>query len=65
MKTINYRGMTFEVEDHFKYLAEDPDGDVRIYENKPTPSYDGWMVNKGDYKKLTTVENWEDSLENI
>lgn len=65
MKTINYRGMTFEVEDRFKYVATDADGDVWVYECKPEAYWGGWMFNDGWCKKVTTVENWEDSLENI
>lgn len=62
MKTINYCGMTFEVEDHFKYIATDRDGEIWLYECKPEVYGDHWMSSDGSFKKLTTVENWRRSL---
>lgn len=65
MKTINYCGMTFEVEDRFKYVATDSNGDIWVYEIEPEVCDDHWMSSDGCYKKLITINNWEDSLENI
>lgn len=68
MKTINYRGMTFEVEEHFNYIATDADGGVWLYQCKPEYShYDGeWLVVGGDYQGLeTNFKHAENSLENI
>lgn len=65
MKTINYCGMTFEVEDRFNYIATDANGEIWAYECKPEVYDDHWISLDGSYKKLITVENWEDSLENI
>lgn len=67
MKTINYCGMTFEVKDHFKYIATDRDGSIWIFEREPEYShYDGeWLVVGGDYQGLEPNFKPEDSLENI
>lgn len=68
MKTINYRGMTFEVEDHFKYIVTDADGSIWVFEREPEYSnYDGeWLVVGGDYQGLERdFKQAEDSLENI
>lgn len=66
MKTINYRGMTFEVEDHFKYVATDADGSIYAYEHKPFADGDEWFNSGKDVKCLKVAdEEWRDSLENI
>lgn len=75
MKTINYRGMTFKVDERFKYIATDDDGSVWVYEFKPeyNHGYYGWMVVGGDYlgfgDNYRDIEHGsgqaEDSLENI
>ena len=69
MKTINYRGMTFEVEDHFKYVATDADGSVWLFEREPEYDRDNdeWLaVRGGNYKGIDiTFKHAEDSLENI
>lgn len=68
MKTINDRGMTFEVEDHFKYIATDADGEVFAFEHAPWLDGDceQWFVEKGRVKLLhTPCHDWRESLENI
>lgn len=69
MKIINYRGMTFEVEDRFKYIATDADGSVWVFEREPEYSYEhcDWIpVSGGDCKMLEyNFKHAEDSLENI
>lgn len=69
MKTINYCGMTFEVEDRFKYVATDSDGSIWVYENKPRyiRSLELWLsADGGDYQRLeSNFKQAEDSLENI
>lgn len=68
MKTINYRGMTFEVEDHFKYIATDSDGSIWVFEYEPEYSHHDkeWLVEGGVYQGLERdFKQAEDSLENI
>lgn len=68
MKTINYRGMTFEVEDHFKYIATDGDGSVWVFEYEPEYDHDygEWLVVGGDVQGIETdYKLAENSLENI
>lgn len=68
MKTINYRGMTFEVEDRFEYIATDDDGSVWVFEREPEYSHlDGeWLASGGDYQGLKReFKQAGDSLENI
>lgn len=66
MKTINYRGMTFEVEDRFKYVAMDADGRIFAFVNEPEvfKVYSKWYSNPSEY--LGNINNgWENSLESI
>lgn len=68
MKTINYREMTFEVEDHFKYISTDEDGSVWVFEREPEYDFDygEWVVVGGDCQVLDlNLKSAEDSLENI
>lgn len=68
MKTINYRGMTFEVDDRFKYIATDSDDSIWIFENEPRydDSYGEWLSDGGDYQGLEReFKQAEDSLEKI
>lgn len=68
MKTINYCGMTFEVEDRFKYIATDADGDIFAFEHEPWTECDSdqWFVSKGGYKLIYKPNyKWRESLENI
>lgn len=68
MKTINYRGMTFEVEDHFKYIATDKDGSIWVFEREPEYDHDygEWLVVGGDYQgPERDFKQAGDSLENI
>ena len=68
MKTINYRGRTFEVDDHFKYIATDADGEIFAFEYPPLLDADceQWFVEKGRFKLLYKPCNeWRESLENI
>lgn len=67
MKTINYRGMTFEVEDHFKYIVTDKDDSVWIFEYEPEYSHhdEEWLVVGGDYQQLEPNFKPEDSLEKV
>lgn len=68
MKTINYCGMTFEVEDHFKYIATDDDGSIWVFEREPEYDFEigEWLTNGGGYQWLDrNFKQAEDSLENI
>lgn len=69
MKTVNYRGMTFEVEERFKYIATDADGSVWLFEREPEYDHDNyeWLaVRGGNYKCIDiTFKCAENSLENI
>lgn len=69
MKTINYRGMTFEVDERFKYIATDSDGSVWAFEREPKYSHlhGEWLTESGgDYQGLGhDFKQAEDSLENI
>ena len=57
----------FSVENRFKWMAQDQDGSVAIFEEKPN-QMDGVWDSPGDFKLLTQPEanamlaNWEDSL---
>lgn len=67
MKTINYCGMAFEVEDHFKYVVTDADGSIWVFQREPEYSCDDgeWLVVGGDCQLLEPNFKPEDSLENI
>lgn len=65
MKTINYCGMTFEVEDHFKYIAMDKNGSVWCYENKPIKQGSGYFAQGNKLLCDRTGYDWENSLEEI
>ena len=68
MKTINYCGMTFEVEDRFKYIATDDDGSIWVFEREPEYDFDigEWLTSSGDYQGIErNLKQPEDSLENI
>lgn len=66
MKTVNYRGMTVEVEDYVNFIAMDKDGQIIGYENKPIADCDQWIVNSGMWEVITTfTTDWENSLEEI
>lgn len=65
MKTVNYRGMNFEIEDHFKYIATDEDVLITVFEFPPLKDDDQWLVVRGKWKMLTgNIKGWENSLEN-
>ena len=66
MKTVNYRGMTVEVEDYVNFIAMDKDGQIIGYENKPIADCDQWIVNIGMWEVITTfTTDWEYSLEKV
>lgn len=68
MKTINYCGMTFEVEEHFKYIATDSDGSIWVFEHEPKYdiNYGEWLMDGGKYQGLErNFKQAGDSLENI
>lgn len=66
MKTVNYRGMTVEVEDYVNFIAMDKDGQIIGYENKPIADCDQWIVNSGMWEVITTfTTDWENSLEKV
>lgn len=67
MKTVNYRGMTFEIEDRFQYIATDADGSIFAFANEPfIDEVTGeWFCSGGDVKCLKKSDNgWSNSLEN-
>lgn len=65
MKTVNYRGMTFEIEDHFKYIATDEDGTITVFEFPPLKDDGQWLVVRGKWEMLKgNLKGWENSLEN-
>lgn len=65
MKTVNYRGMTFEIEECFKYIATDEDGAIFAYVNLPVRGRHDWLNAGGDLLILKDGDkSWENSLEN-
>lgn len=69
MKIVNYRGMTFNVDERFKYIATDEDGSVWVFEREPEYSHPHgeWLARSGgDYQWLEReFKQAGDSLETI
>lgn len=67
MKTINYRGKEYIVEDWVNFVAMDIDGDIYAFENEPEKDDFGeWMNIKGEVLQIDYVNNgWENSLEKV
>ena len=63
--SINWEHVSSE----FNYLAEDADGVVFLYEDKPFTATESWMVDNGDLAEAHTLASytkgtcgWKDSL---
>lgn len=67
MKTINYRGEEYIVEDWVKFVATDSDGGIYGYENKPKKDCTNGLWDQST-EKVMFIENnnvWENSLEKV
>lgn len=51
MKKVEFQGVTFEVPNWARWIAQDADGSVYVYEKEPKPTAAGWHSSGG------TVEN--------
>jgi hypothetical protein len=58
MKPALYKGITYNVPEWAKWLAEDFDGGLYAYELKPSSSEGGWNAfNGGRWKFVAEIES--------
>lgn len=58
MKTVQFKGSSYEVPDYTKWLAMDDDGEVYAYSNKPTKGATGkgWCMDGGNCAHVGSID---------
>lgn len=67
MKTIEFEGKKYEVEDWVNWVARDCDGEINGYEKEPNlkPYYDFWTPEIGSRWCYIDDKRWQDSLTKV
>lgn len=52
MKKVEFQGMMFEVPDWAKWIAQDSDGSVYVYQKEPNPTATGWGTSGGKVESV-------------